>query len=164
MNSRERKMMNKQTMTILLRDAQQELARTAAAVPDDKLQWQPLDKGRVVLDLLGETAQTAAYAAKLARSRGEEKMTREIFGRWKEERADWTREIAMEKLQSATDELLSEIENLSEDELAQDVTMTMHSQVTMPLAAWLMLAYRTFVSRFAQINYIQTLYGDFGFH
>jgi hypothetical protein len=156
--------MNKKTMTILLRDAQNELVRTAAAVPDDRLQWQPLDRGRTVLDMLGEVAQTTAYAAQLARTRGEEKMTREIFGRWKEERADWTREIALEKLAGATDELLAEIENLSEDELAQDVTMTMHSEVTMPLAAWLMLAYRTFVSRFAQINYIQTLYGDFGFH
>jgi hypothetical protein len=156
--------MNKKTMTILLRDAQSELVRTAAAVPDDKLQWQPLDKGRTVLDMLGEVAQTTAYAAQLARTRGEEKMTREIFGRWKEERVGWTRELALEKLAGATDELLAEIENLSEDELAQDVTMTMHSEVTMPLAAWLMLAYRTFVSRFAQINYIQTLYGDFGFH
>jgi hypothetical protein len=156
--------MNKKTMTILLRDAQAELARTAAATPDDKLQWQPLDKGRTVLDMLGETAQTAAYAARLARSRGEEKMTREIFGQWKQERADWTREVALEKLESATSELLSEIENLSEDELAKDVTMTMHGEVAMPLSAWIMLAYRTFVSRFAQINYIQTLYGDFGFH
>jgi hypothetical protein len=42
--------------------------------------------------------------------------------------------------------------------------MTMHGEVAMPLSAWIMLAYRTFVSRFAQINYIQTLYGDFGFH
>jgi hypothetical protein len=156
--------MNKKTMTILLRDAQGELARTAAAVPDDKLQWQPLDKGRTVLDMLGEVAQTTAYAATLAHSRGEEKMTREIFGKWKEERTDWTREIALAKLETATQKLLSELENLSEEELAQDVTMTMHSEVTMPLAAWIMLAYRTFVSRFAQINYIQTLYGDFGFH
>lgn len=156
--------MNKKTLTILLSDAKSELVRTAVAVPDDKLQWQPLDKGRTVLDMLGEVAQTAAYAATLAHSRGEEKMTREIFGKWKEERADWTREIALEKLESATQELLAEIESLSEDELAKDVTMTMHSEVTMPLAAWIMLAYRTFVSRFAQINYIQTLYGDFGFH
>ncbi len=52
--------MNKQTMTILLRDAQNELARTAAAVPDDKLQWQPLEKGRTVLDMLGEVAQTTS--------------------------------------------------------------------------------------------------------
>ena len=156
--------MNKKTMTILLRDAQQELARTAAAVPDDKLQWQPLDKGRTVLDMLGEVAQTTTYAIELARSRGEAKMTREIFGNWKEERADWTREVALQKLETATQELLTEIETLSDEELAQDVTMTMHSEVTMPLAAWIMLAYRTFVSRFAQINYIQTLYGDFGFH
>ncbi len=91
-------------------------------------------------------------------------MTREIFGLWKEERADWTREIALGKIDEATNELLAEIGKLTEDELAQDVTMTMHSEVTMPLAAWIMLAYRTFVSRFAQINYIQTLYGDFGFH
>lgn len=156
--------MNKKTLTLLLQSGHDELAKTARAVPDDKLNWRPLDKGRAALDLLGEVAQTTTFAAEVARSRGESQMTRELFAAWRAERADWTREQALEKLEAGTRELLAAIEELSEDELDQDVTMTMHGSITKPLAAWIMQAYRTFISRFAQINYIQTLYGDSDFH
>jgi len=156
--------MNKKTLTILLQSGADELTKTARAVPEDKLRWKPLDNGRDVLDMLGEAAQTATFAADFSRSRGEMEMTPQIFQNWKPERAQWTREIALEKLESATRDLLASIEGLSEEDLAKDITMTMHEAITMPLAAWTMLAYRTFVSRMAQINYIQTLYGDFDFH
>lgn len=156
--------MNKKTLMMMLQSGHQQLAKTAQAVPEDKLQWRPLDSGRAILDLLGETAQTASFAVELARSRGEVKMTREIFQGWAAQRADWTREIALEKLESAMRELVAAIEELSDEELDRDVTMTMHQSITLPLAAWIMQAYRTFVSRMAQINYIQTLYGDFEFH
>lgn len=156
--------MNKKTLMLLLQTGSDDLVKTAREVPEDKLGWRPLENGRAVLDLLGETAQTASFAAELARSRGESQMTRERFQSWKPERADWTREVALEKLASGTRELLASVEELSEEELEKEVTMTMHESVTMPLAAWIMLAYRSFVSRFAQINYIQTLYGDFDFH
>ena len=156
--------MNKKTLTILLQSGSNELAKTALAVPEDKLRWKPLDNGRDILDLLSEGAQTATFAADFTRSLGEMKMTPELFQNWKPERAGWTREIALEKLQSATRDLLASVEELSEEDLAKDITMTMHEAITMPLAAWTMLAYRTFVSRMAQINYIQTLYGDFAFH
>jgi len=156
--------MNKNTLALMLQSGHDELAKTARAVPEDKLNWRPLDNGRAILDLLGETAQTATFVAEVARSRGETKMTRERFASWKAERADWTRETALEKLETGTRELVAAIDELSDEELDADVTMTMHESITMPLAAWIMLAYRTFVSRFAQINYIQTLYGDVDFH
>ena len=156
--------MNKKTLMLMVQDGADDLAKAARAVPEDKLQWRPLDNGRTVLDLLGETAQTAFFAAEFARSRGAMQMTPERFQNWKSERADWTRETALEKLESATGDLVAAIEELSDEELDRDVTMTMHQSITMPLAAWTMLAYRAFVSRMAQINYIQTLYGDFEFH
>lgn len=151
-------------MIIMLGDAHRELAKTVQSVPEDKLQWKPLDNGRAILDLLGEVAQTVGFATQVASSRGETKPNMEMFRSWAQERADWTREFALEQLESNTQNLLAAIEELSEDELAQDVTMPMHGGITLPLAAWIMMAYRTLVSRFAQINYIQTLYGDFDFH
>ena len=142
----------------------EDLAKTAQAVPEDKVQWRALDNGRTVLDLLGEAAQAAGLGAELARSRGESKISPEIFQNWKPERAAWTREIALEKLAGGTRELLAAIEELSDEELDRDVTMMMHQSMTYPLSVWLLLPYRSFISRMAQINYIQTLYGDFDFH
>ena len=156
--------MNQQTLTLLLQDAHSQLVKTVQSVPEDKLQWKPLDNGRAILDLLGEVAQTAGMATDIARSRGETKPSREMFHGWGKEREGWTREVALEQLESQTQNLLAAINELSEEELAQDVTMPMHGGVTMPLAAWIMMAYRSFISRYAQINYIQTLYGDFDFH
>ena len=156
--------MNKKTLMIMLQDGMEDLAKTSRAVPEDKLQWRPMDNGRTVLDLLGEAAQAAGLGAGLARSRGESKITAEMFQNWKTERANWTREIALEKLESGTRELLAAMEELSDEDLDRDITMQMHQSMTFPLAVWLMLPYRSFVSRMAQINYIQTLYGDFEFH
>ena len=156
--------MNKKTLTLMLQDGMEDLAKTSRAVPEDKLQWRPLDNGRTALDLLGEAAQAAGLGAELARSRGETKITPALFQNGKPERAEWTREIALEKLESATRQLLAAIEELSDEELDRDITMNMHQSMTYPLSVWLMLPYRSFVSRMAQINYIQTLYGDFDFH
>jgi len=156
--------MNKKTLMMMLQDGADDLAKTSRAVPEDKLQWRALDNGRTVLDLLGEAAQAAGLGAEVARSRGESKITPEMFQNWKTERANWTREIALEKLESCTRELLAAMEELSDEDLDRDITMQMHKSMTFPLALWLMLPYRSFVSRMAQINYIQTLYGDFEFH
>ena len=156
--------MNKSTLITLLQDAHTQLVRTVEAVPEDKLQWRPLDNGRPILDLLGETAQTLGFATDVARTRGEAKPTREMFHGWSNERAGWTKEFAVQQLNEGIEKLLAAIEELSEEELAQDVTMPMHGGVTMSLAGWIMMAYRTLISRYAQINYIQTLYGDFDFH
>lgn len=116
------------------------------------------------MDLVSEAAQTAKFAAEFTRTRGETKISPEIFRSWGAERKDWTREHALEQLEINTRDLIAATEELSDEELAQDVTMSLHDGTTLPLAAWIMMAYRTFISRYAQINYIQTLYGDFDFH
>jgi hypothetical protein len=58
----------------------------------------------------------------------------------------------------------SAVNSLSVEELDAPVTMPFGGGMTLPLAGWIMMAYRTYMSRFAQINYIQTLYGDFEPH
>lgn len=156
--------MNSQFLTATIRNAHDGLVRTVQAVPDDKMNWKPLDNGRPVLDLLGDVAQVTGMIAELARTRGEVKPSYEKFAALKTERADWTREVAMTALEENAQKLYAAIGELSEAELAQDVTMEIGGGMTMPLAAWIMMANRTFISRFAQINYIQTLYGDFDSH
>ena len=156
--------MTKDLITNLLQTGEQSLTRTFNAVPDDKLYWKPLDAGRCALDAFGEAAQTCAMVAQIASSRGEIKPSRELFAKMADERAIWTKDDALEAMKTNSALLYSALEALSEEDLAMPVTMPMGGGMTMPLSAWVMMAYRTFVARFAQINYIQTLYGDMESH
>jgi hypothetical protein len=156
--------MNKDLILTLLQQGRANITNTYSAVPEDKLTWRPLDNGRSALDLFGEAGQTCAMIARLVESRGEDKPTRESFQAMREERANWTHEQALAAMESGADALFAVLNNVTDEELAQPVTMTIGGGMTMPLAGWAMMAYRTFISRFAQINYIQTLYGDFDSH
>ncbi len=152
--------MTKKLMTMMIGDARDSLARTAQAVPDDKLNWRPLDAGRSALDLLGDAAQTPKMIAMMLESRGEIAPSREMFQQMKAERENWTRDDALSHLQQNCDRLLPLIEALPDEELAREITLPMGGGMTYPMAIWIMMTYRTLTNRFAQINYLQTLYGD----
>ena len=156
--------MNKPMMLELITNGKDGLVGTFSAVPDDKLGWKPLDNGRAALDLFGEAAQTTKMIAEMAASRGESKPSREIFGQMKTERATWTKQNALDAMETNFAALSAAIDSLSDEELAQPVTLAMGGGMTLPLAGWIMMSYRTYISRFAQINYIQTLYGDMDSH
>ncbi len=152
--------MTKDLILNLLQTGEQSLIRTFNAVPDDKLNWTPMDKGRTALDAFGEAAQTCAMVSELVRTRGEMKPSPQMFAQMKAERAAWTKDDAIAAMNTNSAALFTALGTLSEEDLNMPVTMPMGGGMTMPLGAWIMMAYRTFISRFAQINYIQTLYGD----
>lgn len=152
--------MTKDLILNLLQTGEQSLIRTFNAVPDDKLNWAPLDRGRTALDAFGDAAQTCQMIAGLVESKGENKPSAQMFAQMKSERADWTKADAVAAMNTNAAALYTALGTLSEDDLAMPITMPMGGGMTMPLSAWIMMAYRTLISRFAQINYIQTLYGD----
>ena len=126
--------------------------------------WKPLDKGCMVLDLPGAAAQAAGIHAEMAQTRGEVKPSYETFQQRKAERQNWTREDAMRMFEENTQKLFAAIGELSDEDLKIVVTADVGGGITLPLGGWMLRSYRTFISRFAQINYIQTLYGDFDRH
>ena len=156
--------MNKEIMIGLIENGRDSVARTAQAVPEDKLHWKPLDNGRAVLDLLGDAAQVPGMVAKMLASHGEFKPSPEMFKQLAQERAAWTREDALGHLQANTQQLVELIRAMPDEQLAQPLHLPMGGGMTMPLGGWIMMTYRTFCSRMGQINYIQTLYGDFESH
>lgn len=156
--------MSKDLILTLLNQGKRGLVNTFNAVPNDKVTWKPLDNGRHALDLLAEAAQTCNIASKLVASRGAEKPVPEMFRQMAQERAGWSKEEALAQLETNFEALVAALEEAPEEELARPVTMSLGGGTTMPLAGWVMMAYRTFISRYAQINYIQTLYGDFEMH
>ena len=152
--------MTKELIISLLQTGEQGLTRTFDAVPDDKLDWKPLDQGRCALDAYGEAAQTCNLAAQIAQSKGDFKPSREMFAKLAAERANWNKADATNAMNAASTALHAALENLSDEDLSAPTHMPIGGGMTMPLGAWIMMAYRSFISRFAQINYIQTLYGD----
>ena len=152
--------MHKQLILGALSSAKAQLLNTFNAVPDDTLGWKPLDKGRTALDAFSDAAQTAGMTAQLVASRGEMKIDREVFMQLAQQRAAWTKQTALDELETGHAALLKAVEEASDEDLAKPVTLGVGGGMTMPLGAWAMMAQRSYVSRFAQINYIQTLYGD----
>jgi hypothetical protein len=154
--------MSKDLIVTMTEMGRMELERTAKAVPEDRLNWKPLDNGRTVLDVLGDAAQAPAMCTALLR--GTFQYGPELFEQLRHERATWTRDDALQYLQWSTQQMLEEIQKLPEEKLEEPLTLPMGGGMTLPLGAWLMMAYRSFIARTAQINYIQTLYGDFDRH
>ena len=154
--------MSKRVLTALIESGRMGLERTAAAVPEDKLSWKPLDNGRTVLDLLGDAAQAPAMCVAMLNGTGE--YGPHVFARMAQERSTWSRDEALKHLRDNTAQLLAEIEAMPEEKLDEPVTLPMGGGMTLPLGAWIMMAYRSSTARTAQINYIQTLYGDFERH
>ena len=155
--------MDKETIMRMIGAGRDQVLRTAQAVPDDKMNWKPLDNGRSVLDLLGDAAQAPIFATRMLTD-PDFRPSREAFMQMAQERANWTREEAVEHLNRNTDAVIEAIGNTSEEKLAELLHLPMAGGLTLPLSAWIMMTYRAFIARMAQINYIQTLYGDFESH
>ncbi len=156
--------MTKELISMLCQQGKDSLERTFAAVPDDKISWKPAEGANSALDLFGETAQTFRMIAGLIESKGEAKPSREMFAQFRAERASWTRQDALTHMETEFSRFKAGLESLTEDDLNIPVTLAMGGGMTAPMAMWIMMAYRSTISRFAQINYIQTLYGDLESH
>jgi hypothetical protein len=134
------------------------------AVPDDKLTWKPLDNGRSALELYSEVANTFVMGKDFVASKGEDKPSMEKFKALRTASASWTKDEAVAAMETNYAEFLTAWDGISEEDLQKPVTMPFGEGMTAPLAVWSMIPYRSCISRFAQINYIQTLYGDFEGH
>ncbi len=158
--------MTKELITMMCQQGKDSLESTFAAVPDDKVTWRPAENSRSALDAFSDAAQTMYFTAKLVESKGEDKppMNREFFMQLRAERAQWTRQEALTQFELGWSRFKGALEPLTDEQLAMPVTMPIRGGMTAPLAIWVMMVYRTCISRFAQINYIQTMYGDLDSH
>jgi hypothetical protein len=156
--------MSKQIIITMTESGRDSLMRTAQAVPDDKLNWKPLDNGRTVLDLLGDAAQTPTMLTRMLQSQGEFRPSREHFQQMAQERIAWSRDECVEKLRANTEAAIEAIRAVPDERLEEPLHLPMGGGMTLPLGVWMLMIYRTFAARTAQINYIQTLYGDFESH
>jgi hypothetical protein len=157
--------MSKDILLALIGQGKHQVVSTFSAVPDDKLTWKPLDNGRSALDLFCEVAGTFKMASEFVASRGEDKPSYEKFKQMKIESAEWGREEALAAMETNYAAFVAQFETVDDELLASPITVPVGGGgMTEPFGVWAMMTYRTCVSRFAQINYIQTLYGDMESH
>ncbi|RYG75296.1 DinB family protein [bacterium] len=156
--------MTKEFILTLIGRSRQQLISTFLAVPDDKLTWKPLDNGRSALELFSEAANTFAMATEFIASKGEIKPSREKFGELVAISAGWGKDEAVAAMEANYAAYLKAWESITPEDLEAPITMPFGPGMTAPLGVWAMLPNRTCTVRFGQINYIQTLYGDFEGH
>jgi hypothetical protein len=63
----------------------------------------------------------------------------ELFGNLRSERASWSRDKALQKLDENTRNLIGVIQSMSEEKLSEPVTLPIGGGQTLPWRAWIMM-------------------------
>lgn len=149
------------------REAQEEVFRYAKAVPEDKLDWKPLDAGRSALDLAREMAQCPDWTVDLLTT-GKMNWSEESQAASAKESAGWTTAEACETAcKEKLDRLYDVIRAYPDEKLAETVVLPFGpggSDRTFTMAEVADYPRWNFTYHLGQIGYIQTLFGDTDMH
>jgi len=135
--------------------AAEEFLSAIARVPDDKLEWSPNGDARTPLDILQECGRVNERWAEMLET-----------GQWITWKQDHiqdliartsTRESAVAYFSAATERFVAAVRDLPDARLDEPFTAPWRTAST---AEWLMHALWHISYHEGQINYIQTLYGD----
>jgi uncharacterized damage-inducible protein DinB len=143
----------------LSQEACETLIRVAGATPADKLSWEPLENGRTILAQLAECTLANLKWARILRTREYANLPRDLAENlWGQLT---TLDAISTKLRESVEELVSALGGVPVDELSSQVQTEWGA---MSLSRCCFHAYWNMVYHEGQINYIQTLYGDFDEH
>lgn len=137
------------------------LFRTARAVPDDKLEWKPLDEGRSVKEQLQECAYTPLYFMGLI-SPPKDDATDNAQGEAATAETPWSIDVCEAECHANSERLYKLISTLTDEQLQEMVELPWSEKASKAQVAG--LQYWNLVYHQGQISYIQTLYGDVEFH
>jgi hypothetical protein len=139
----------------------QSLFRAARKVPADKVEWQPLDSGRSVLDVCQECALSPTWAISLLASDKPFSITPEMMQEFENTKKSLTTLDECEKMAEANLAKLNELVlNFPDDKLGGTVAMPMWPGGQMPIIEALQIHNWNVSYHTGQVNYVQTLYGD----
>jgi hypothetical protein len=137
----------------------QETFRYAKAVPEEKLQWSPLQGARTVLSICQELAMTPTWAVDTIQ--GNDQWTEEEFAEQKKIMDSWETVDACEKeFQSRFERLRELYLSLPEEKLAETRWLRYEGGRDFTYAEMLEYPRWNLNYHLGQIAYIQTLYGD----
>ena len=136
-----------------------DLIQAALALPEDKRDWKPLDKGRSTLDQLAECAVQNMAAAKIVQAGGYQVNS---MAEWKEMLAEWddllstldTPEKSAAALREGTAVLASAVRAAPNTQLGAGIILPW---TTMTMAAFFLEPFWNMSYHEGQINYIGSL-------
>ncbi|HRF58319.1 MAG TPA: DinB family protein [Fimbriimonadaceae bacterium] len=145
--------------------ALEDLLRSAAAIPPDRLDWSPNETSRSTLSQLQEIAAGARWILAIVRDRRMPEF--DDHARRESDRLRQTYdtlERCRDAARATTDELLAEVAAFPDDHLEDEIALPFGGGTILTMAEILQLHYWNVVYHLGQINYIQTILGDREMH
>ena len=150
---------------LITKRASEDIVRCARASPDDKLNWKPLENGRSTLDILQEVAQSPQWGVSILTARACPPFNPEMFAEMKKERSAWTTiDACATAMRENNEKLFAIIRDYPDEDLAKRIELPFMPGMVLTLAEIALTQYWNATYHLGQINYIQTLLGDFEMH
>ena len=141
--------------------AADEAFRYAAAVPEDKLNWKPLDAGRSALDQAQEMAKCPDWAYTLVSGAAMPDFDADAMAAVKAEMSQWTTvEICKAECQKRLEKLFALYEELPDERLTETKWLPFAGGRDFSMTEMMDYPRWNFTYHVGQIAYIQTLFGD----
>lgn len=145
--------------------AADEAFRFAAAVPENKVGWKPIDAGRTVLDQSQEMAKAPEWAHAIVSEGPQPEWTAEGMAEEKLEMAKWdTIDKCKAECQARLDRLFELYRGVSDDRLAETKWLPFEGGRDFTVKEMMAYPMWNFTWHAGQIAYVQTLYGDKDMH
>lgn len=142
-----------------------EAFRYARAVPEDKLDWKPLDAGRSVLDQCRELAMCPTWCEDLISGKPEPEWNEETFAAIKKEQEQWTTVDACEaECNRRLESLFAAFRALPDERLKETKWLPYGGGRDFTMPEMMDYPRWNFTYHVGQIGYIQTLLGDREMH
>lgn len=139
--------------------------RTANAVPNERIEWKPLEEGRTVLDLCQECAQAPLWFSSILETRSCPPFDETKWQQALKERRGWKSIAECERVgKQNSEQLFSIIHDYPDEDLDVMVHLSFGEGIVRSIADIMGFHYWNLVYHTGQINYIQTLYGDKEMH
>lgn len=139
--------------------------KCARAVPADKMDWQPLELGRSVLDQCRELAMCPSWARSIILDEAQPEWNEETFDAIKKEQEQWrTVDDCEAECNRRLEALFDVFRNLSDADLKKTKWLPYDGGRDFTMAEMMDYPRWNFIYHVGQISYIQTLYGDKEMH
>ncbi len=138
--------------------------KTLSFVPEDKLNWKPTPTGRSALQIAAHIGVAMGGLASLLNNRGAKPITlEELFSGMNTEEAKYQNlDSVISLLQSGTARVIKALESVSAQEIETGSIDTPFG--TLPLRRYIFIPESHTHGHAAQIDYLQTLWGDTEIH
>ncbi len=152
-------------MIDVTREAAKAVFRCAKAVPEDKVEWKPLDLGRSVLEQCRELAMCPIWAVDIIDGKQQPEWNEESMAAIKKEQEQWKSVADCEaECNRRLEKLFDLFRNMPDSRLEETKWLPFDGGRDFTMAEMMDYPRWNFNYHLGQISYIQILYGDKEMH